>query len=311
MELKTSTDPKIVKMFRRLEKFLDQEGLATLGRSVDFMNAETGRVFAVFLSPDSRRELTKERDALLDQLTAANVTLEILEDDNALLALIDAQNNVLMGRATTGDEVSEFDPYAAMGEILGGDDFDLPPDEDPDMTVVLKRSEWEIVVAPFYEPVKASPLNKVRAQLGGLRAGWSFAPVKIAEDSPGVFITEQEYEELINLRVKRARDKETITGLNATVKENKKGAETLQRQRDSYLAQLLEEKARFENLVNDLFYGNKITLNEARIFNGDVAIPGGDAYYNDATRDHAPRHAFTSDAIRDSDFFGYKPEDFR
>jgi uncharacterized coiled-coil protein SlyX len=247
MELKTSTDPKIVKMFRRLEKFVDDEGLATFGRAIDFINAETRRTFAVMIDPD-------RLDDLLAQLDAANETIATLEDDNALLALIDAQNDVLMGRAYPTEAVPalEFDGV------------------------------------PFTYTNDAPP----------------------AEDSPGVIISAQEYEELINLRVKRARDKETITGLNATVKENKKGAETLQRQRDSYLAQLLDARDRFENLVNDLFYGNKITLNEARIFNGDVAVPGGDAHYNDATLDPAPRHAFTSDAIRDSDFVGFKPDNY-
>lgn len=261
MELKVSTDPKIVKMFRRLEKFLDQEGLEGT-ESISMQNAETGRVFAVLLRPENWDKLFKLNLELAQELDRAQEAIDILEDDNALLALIDAQNDVLMGRSEPEptEDSKFFDPQWFVGVE---DDLDFPPAET--------------------------------------------AEGKAA----GVFITEQEYEELINLRVKRARDKETITGLNATVKENKKGAETLQRQRDSYLAQLLEEKDRFENLVNDLFYENKITLNESRLFNGGIAIPGGDAYYNDATRDHAPRHAFTSDAIRDSDFFGYKPEDFR
>jgi hypothetical protein len=40
----------------------------------------------------------------------------------------------------------------------------LPP-LDSDVTVTLKRSEWAVVTEPYYEPKKASPLNKIRDQV--------------------------------------------------------------------------------------------------------------------------------------------------
>src|ERR1035438_1667087 len=123
MQQKVSTDKKIVKMFRRLEKFLDAEGLSTLGRSVMFQNFETKREFAVFLSPESFndiREYTETLRALVKEgaelalEAAAHIdsledNIDVLTDDNALLAIIDAQNDVLQGRCEPEDKADVFD----------------------------------------------------------------------------------------------------------------------------------------------------------------------------------------------------------
>ena len=219
MDMKVSTDPKIVKMFRRLERFLDQEGLAG-GAAIDFINAETWRKFATFIAPEVL-------DDLLAQLDAANETIAMLEDESTLLALIDAQNDVLMGRLASAVEEA----------------VDFPPDE--------KCGTFHV-----------DGLNYAEADA----------------DVPGVIVSAQEYDELVNLRVKRARDKETITGLNATVRENKRGAETLSRQRDSYLAQLLEAKQALRDAQEWAFIGG---------IRG-VGFPDLEEF-----------HAFTSDTIRD------------
>lgn len=105
MELKVSSDPKIVKMYRRLEKFLDQEEM-TGSRSITFINAETGRNFATFISPESFEAFLRERAEMQEALREAHGLLseaakqiEFLEDDNAMLDLIDLQNEVIQGRA--------------------------------------------------------------------------------------------------------------------------------------------------------------------------------------------------------------------
>jgi len=140
MNIEVSTDPKTVKMFRRLEKFLDDEGLGLLGGSVQFQNAETLDVFAVFLSPESFSESLRERDLLLEQLSAtvesfgtlfaerirvqeelnaALETIAVLEDDSALLDIIDALNDVLQGRCAPKDDAELFDQDATdVGEHL-------------------------------------------------------------------------------------------------------------------------------------------------------------------------------------------------
>jgi hypothetical protein len=53
-----------------------------------------------------------------------------------------------------------------------------------------------------------------------------------------VTVTLQEYEELLNLRKKRARDKNTIYQLECKFNAMKKSAQTLQAQRDEYAGRL-------------------------------------------------------------------------
>jgi hypothetical protein len=103
METKISTDPKTVKMFRRLEKFLDQEGIGS-GRSINFQNAETGRVFAIFVSPDTFEAMESVINEQDKELELAQEIIDYLEDGNGLLDIIDAQNDVLQGRVIV-DEV--------------------------------------------------------------------------------------------------------------------------------------------------------------------------------------------------------------
>ena len=106
MDIKVSGDIKTVKMFRRLEEFLDREELAGMDM-IDFQNAETGRVFAVVLTPAAFERVSDYIDALDAELNEAMDTIARLEDDHQLLAIIDAQNEVLMGRVAV-DEVSPW-----------------------------------------------------------------------------------------------------------------------------------------------------------------------------------------------------------
>jgi hypothetical protein len=111
METKISTDPKTVKMFRRLEKFLDQEGIGS-GRSINFQNAETGRVFAIFVSPDTFEAMESVINEQDKELELAQEIIDYLEDGNGLLDIIDAQNDVLQGRVIVDEVEAEFDNVA-------------------------------------------------------------------------------------------------------------------------------------------------------------------------------------------------------
>jgi len=127
MEEKTSANPKTVKMFRRLERFLDDAGLVE-GKAIDLKNAETGRVFATFVRPESFRltvkALTSTKESLSevgDLLLEGADAIDALEAENdRLLDIIDLQNEVLQGRAAL-DEVSEASGEAefAMNVLEG------------------------------------------------------------------------------------------------------------------------------------------------------------------------------------------------
>ena len=262
MVQKISTDPKIVKMFRRLERFLDQEGLAG-GAAIDFINAETWRKFATFIAPEVL-------DDLLAQLDSANETIAMLEDEGTLLALIDAQNDVLMGRLASAVEEA----------------VDFPPDE--------KCGTFHVEGLDYTE-ADASP----------------------DEDYPEIMIPRREYEELLNLRRKRTQDKKTITELNAKVTQYKRASETFNRQRDSYLAQLLEAKSGLDNLASGIFTpsttGQQLFMATVVGAGGGGATPTGAAAARNEEQEWAfiggirgvgfpdleEFHAFTSDAIRD------------
>ena len=101
VDTRISTDPKITEMFRRLEHFLDDEFQSSL-QVIDLKNSETGRIFATFIRPDVLNNL----EAALED---AHETISILGNGNALLDLIDAQNEVIMGRVAV-DEMETRDP---------------------------------------------------------------------------------------------------------------------------------------------------------------------------------------------------------
>jgi len=108
MNIEVSTDPKTVKMFRRLERFLDAEALK-VRKGIHFQNAETGRVFGVFFPPDHFDSLLAHLEYLEDELDSANATISALEDESTLLGIIDAQNDVLQGRVTVAEIVADED----------------------------------------------------------------------------------------------------------------------------------------------------------------------------------------------------------
>lgn len=120
VERKVSTDKKTRKMFRRLEKFVDEEGQGK--KVIDFYNAETRRHFATVVSPEHFEALLDQNRELDQLLREAMNTIEVLEDDNALLGIIDAMNEVLQGRANA-DEAELFDQDAVT---------DFPPGETAD-----------------------------------------------------------------------------------------------------------------------------------------------------------------------------------
>jgi len=95
METTFYEDPKIGKMFRRLEEFLDNEVFVNGVTNTAMINAETGRVFAVVLTPQQRADDVAREKALVSDLADALATIATLEDDNVLLDLIDAQNELL------------------------------------------------------------------------------------------------------------------------------------------------------------------------------------------------------------------------
>lgn len=120
MDLKISTDPKTVKMLRRLEKFLDSDVLK--GKELlDFKNAETGRVFAVFLTPAALQKVSDYIDAQEAELNEALDTIEVLEDIVALLDIIDSQNEVLMGRVSVESD-AEIERLTAKVEQRARDE---------------------------------------------------------------------------------------------------------------------------------------------------------------------------------------------
>lgn len=84
MQPKSTSDPKVIKMFRKLEAFLDRE-LPGGKTALTFYNAETGRAFAVLLSPQTYHdvtEYTKDLENALDEagdlLLDAEEQIEIL-----------------------------------------------------------------------------------------------------------------------------------------------------------------------------------------------------------------------------------------
>lgn len=104
MEPKSTSDPKVVKMFRRLEAFLDRE-LPEGATNLTLYNAETGRAFAALMAPETYHhvvEYIRDLESALEEIQGllfdAEEQIEILENDNALLDIIDAQNEVLQGR---------------------------------------------------------------------------------------------------------------------------------------------------------------------------------------------------------------------
>ena len=106
MEINYSEDPKLRKAFRRIERMLDE--LAAEGKSsIGLINAETGRSFGVLMTTERRREDVQHEKRLAAELESALETIKILEEDNALLDIIDAQNDVLQGRVVV-DEVSSW-----------------------------------------------------------------------------------------------------------------------------------------------------------------------------------------------------------
>lgn len=124
MEIKASADPKIVEMFRRLEQFLDSEGL-TEKKIIELQNAETGRVFAAFVNPESFYALVGERNGLkstLDEikdllLEGASVIDDLELENDRLLDIIDSQNEVLQGRVILD---KKFEDEAEVGEENSG-----------------------------------------------------------------------------------------------------------------------------------------------------------------------------------------------
>jgi len=212
MEIKVSTDPKTVKMFRRLERFLDDEGLAT-GHSIDFQNAETGRVFATFVPTESYRELLEDNKYLVGALREAQALMfeaaehiDFLEDGNALLDLIDLQNEVIQGRAI-------------MDEAELSDDEGHGP-------------------GPF-------PIPGTNGQVE-----WVFTGNDVAGNA-GTLISAQEYEELLNLRKKRERDHKALSSMDAKLKEYKKNINSLQSSRDTWHARADENYEMALRILNN------------------------------------------------------------
>ena len=127
MDTKISPDPKTVKMFRRLERFLDNEDLTSI-QAIDFQNAETGRIFATFVTQellDDVASLVRELRYLRAEISesvqlnseAADRLERILEDKNAMLDIINLQNEIIQGRAAA-DETEACAP-----EVLNNVDW--------------------------------------------------------------------------------------------------------------------------------------------------------------------------------------------
>jgi hypothetical protein len=191
MEREVSTDAKTIKMFRRLERFLD--GKILEGRPVvHFKNAETGRVFAVFMTPEQLQEILAEGSRIEIDLDAALETIGVLEDDNALLDIIDGFNDVLQGRVSF-DEVTRF---------VNGEGLD---------------AVGSFGAGPLWNPEANDPINKGT-----------------------VTITDQEFEELLNLRRKRTNDHAQLSAMDARLKEMKKAIQTLESSRDHWKAAYYE-----------------------------------------------------------------------
>jgi hypothetical protein len=217
MDMKVSTDPKIIKMFRKLERFLDGEGLANK-KVIDFYNAETGRVFATVISPTAYRELVSGVNQLEADFADALATIALLEDYNALLGLIDAQNDVIMGWSTDKQNDEE------IGDGVGGNE----------------ECSCKTTEAASPETAGFEGVGPIFESFGVNAKEETYANVTIKEhfNVEEVTVTLQEYEELLNLRKKRARDKHTIYELEAKFKAMKKSAQTLQAQRDEYAGRL-------------------------------------------------------------------------
>lgn len=220
MDVKISKDPKIAKMFRRSERFLDDEGLET-HKVIQFHNEDTGRVFAVLTRPETYEEIIAEMQGLGAELKDAMETITILEDDNALLALIDAQNDVLMERVLTGDSDKEDGAGWPTDGVCGDDECSCRTTE-----------------ASSPETAGFEGMGPIFESLGVDTSNFADTTIKEHFNVEEVVVTLQEYEELLNLRQKRARDKNTIYQLECKFNAMKKGAATLQAQRDEYAGRL-------------------------------------------------------------------------
>ena len=91
MQPKSTSDPKVIKMFRKLEAFLDRE-LPGGKAALTFYNAETGRAFAVLLSPQTYHDVTEYTKDLENAL------------DEAEELLLDAEEQIEILRGCASDE---------------------------------------------------------------------------------------------------------------------------------------------------------------------------------------------------------------
>lgn len=204
--------------------------------AIGLFNAETGRNFAVLMTPGFRFDDVQREKLLAAELESALETIKILQEDNALLDIIDAQNDVLMGRC---------EPYQERGkaeaEYYGA---------SPTLEEALRWSRTGNDVAEGPEPgwptdgvcgADDCPCNTTEASSPNFVAETTIKEHFTVEH---VSVTLQEYEELLNLRKKRANNHEQLSAMDAKLKEKKKAIRTLEDSRDHWKASYydLEDK---------------------------------------------------------------------
>ena len=124
------TDKKTIKFVRQAERIIDENSLKN-DSGILLANADTQRTFGLLLSIDTWEALVEVDHAKSDALDDALATIEVLEDDNALLDIIDGLNDVLQGRviwdeaARFADAVG-FSPFSKSGESPDVEEKETP-----------------------------------------------------------------------------------------------------------------------------------------------------------------------------------------
>lgn len=105
--------------------------------AIGLFNAETGRNFAVLMTPGFRFDDVQHEKWLAAELESALETIKVLEDDNALLDIIDAQNDVLQSRVTVdeveGIVVGDTVEFIGLSRVLRG-----TVETDPNPTLYIR-----------------------------------------------------------------------------------------------------------------------------------------------------------------------------